>query len=61
MQGIKSNNNSERKWCIIIPTYNNDKTLTNVLKEVLIICKDVIVVNDGSVDGTQRIVENFIL
>ena len=48
MQNIKQNNSSEKKWCVIIPTFNNDKTLEKVLKEVLNICKNIIVVNDGS-------------
>ena len=44
-KNIKPNNSSEKKWCVIIPTFNNDKTLEKVLKEVLNICKNIIVVN----------------
>ena len=44
MQSIKQNNSSEKKWCVIIPTFNNDNTLKNVLKEVLTICRNIIVV-----------------
>ncbi len=59
MQNIKQNNSSEKKWCVIIPTFNNDKTLEKVLKEVLNICKNIIVVNDGSDDNTSQILKNF--
>ena len=59
MQSIKQNNSSEKKWCVIIPTFNNDTTLEKVLKEVLSICKNIIVVNDGSDDNTSQILQNF--
>ncbi len=59
MQSIKQNNSSEKKWCVIIPTFNNEKTLEKVLKEVLNICKNIIVVNDGSDDNTSQILKNF--
>lgn len=45
--------------CVIIPTYNNQKTLRKVLKEVLQFTKNVIVVNDGSTDETARILQDF--
>jgi glycosyltransferase involved in cell wall biosynthesis len=47
------------KYCVIIPTYNNDQTLERVITDVLKITKDVIVVNDGSTDNTQQIIEKF--
>ena len=47
------------KYCVIIPTYNNDKTLEGVLSEVLKITRDIIVVNDGSSDGTSQILQRF--
>jgi glycosyltransferase involved in cell wall biosynthesis len=59
MQSIKQNNSSEKRWCVIIPTFNNDTTLEKVLKEVLSICKNIIVVNDGSDDNTSQILQNF--
>ena len=59
MQNIKPNNSSEKKWCVIIPTFNNDKTLEKVLKEVLNICKNIIVVNDGSDDRTSQILKKI--
>ncbi|HEX2396065.1 MAG TPA: glycosyltransferase family 2 protein, partial [Bacteroidales bacterium] len=46
-------------WCVIIPTYNNGKTLGKVLQEVLLITPNIIVVNDGSTDQTDDILERF--
>ncbi|SFB06451.1 DUF2062 domain-containing protein [Algoriphagus aquimarinus] len=45
--------------CIIIPTYNNEGTLRQVITEVLKICPDLLVVNDGSTDSTESILESF--
>jgi glycosyltransferase involved in cell wall biosynthesis len=47
------------KYCVIVPTYNNDKTLKHVLDEVLKVSRDVIVVNDGSTDSTAKILTEF--
>lgn len=46
-------------WCVVIPTYNNDKTLGKVLREVLHITSNVIVVNDGSTDRTLEVLSGF--
>lgn len=45
--------------CVIIPTYNNAGTLRQVLEEVLKYSSDVIVVNDGSTDGTSSILSDY--
>lgn len=49
------------KGCVIIPTYNNSKTLQRVLNGVLEHSHghDVIVVNDGSTDNTQAILHSY--
>jgi len=47
------------KCCVIIPTYNNYKTLQQVIEGVLIYTKDIIVVNDGSTDSTSEILLQF--
>ena len=47
------------KCCVIIPTYNNDRTLENILLRVLGFSRDVIVVNDGSTDTTPQILKKF--
>jgi len=47
--------------CVIIPTYNNQKTLSKVIDGVLQHSSgnDVIVVNDGSTDGTAEILSSY--
>ncbi len=47
--------------CVIIPTYNNEKTLSAVLDGVLAFSggNDVIVINDGSTDSTRRILDSY--
>jgi glycosyltransferase involved in cell wall biosynthesis len=47
------------KICVIVPTYNNHKTLQRVLDSVLSYTSNVIVVNDGSTDTTAQILENY--
>ncbi|MGE4515173.1 MAG: glycosyltransferase family 2 protein, partial [Chryseobacterium sp.] len=45
----------EKKICVLIPTYNNEKTLKRVIDGVLQYTENIIVVNDGSTDSTQEI------
>ena len=45
--------------CVIIPTYNNDKTLASVIGKVLIYTDELIVVNDGSTDTTASILSAY--
>lgn len=47
--------------CILIPTYNNEKTLRRVIVGVLEYCEatDVIVINDGATDQTAHILKEF--
>ena len=47
------------KCCVIIPSYNNAHTLHKIISEVLQYTSDVLVVNDGSTDTTQEIIESF--
>lgn len=47
------------RWCAVIPTYNNEKTLAGVISDVLSVTHDVIVVNDGSTDSTPIILSTF--
>jgi glycosyltransferase involved in cell wall biosynthesis len=46
-------------FCVIVPTYNNHKTLVRVLDSVLEYTTNVIVVNDGSTDSTAEILKNY--
>ncbi|GHS94297.1 glycosyl transferase [Bacteroidia bacterium] len=41
--------------CVIVPTYNNEKTLASVITELKAYSYPVIVVNDGSTDSTASI------
>ena len=43
--------------CILIPTYNNATTLFDVVSRVLVVCGDVLVVNDGSTDATMEVLQ----
>ena len=47
--------------CIIIPTYNNEKTLKNVIEGVrqYVVSSSIIIVNDGSTDSTNSILEPY--
>lgn len=52
------------KLSIIIPVFNEQKTISEILKRVMEtkipdIKKEIIVVNDGSTDGTTNILEKF--
>ncbi|WP_329806437.1 DUF2062 domain-containing protein [Flavobacterium facile] len=48
-----------KKVCVIIPTYNNHKTLKRVIDGVLQYTSNVIVVNDGSTDSTFEIIKSY--
>jgi glycosyltransferase involved in cell wall biosynthesis len=45
--------------CVIIPTYNNERTLEDVIRGVMEFTGDIIVVNDGSTDSTRGIIGQF--
>src|SRR5690606_18590404 len=45
--------------CVIIPTYNNEKTLSRVLNKTLEFTSNIIVVNDGSTDSTAQILAGY--
>jgi glycosyltransferase involved in cell wall biosynthesis len=49
----------QKKVCVLVPTYNNELTLAKVLTGVLAYTDQVLVVNDGSTDGTSDILKNF--
>lgn len=48
-----------KKVCVIIPTYNNHKTLKRVIDGVLEYTTNIIVVNDGSTDNTAEIISAY--
>ncbi|WP_179354159.1 DUF2062 domain-containing protein [Winogradskyella vidalii] len=45
--------------CVIIPTFNNPKTLQRVIKGVLNYTENIIIINDGSTDKTSEILKEF--
>src|SRR5690606_34037914 len=47
------------KTVVIVPTYNNERTLKRVLDGVLEYTHSIIVVNDGSTDSTSEILINY--
>jgi len=50
---------AKNKCCVIIPTYNNNKTLSTVIDETLVYTDQIIVVNDGSTDNTLEILKKY--
>lgn len=47
------------KCCVLIPTYNNAKTIEAVIQSTLEYCDDVIIVNDGCTDDTANILAKY--
>lgn len=50
----KANNNENKNICIVIPAYNEAEVITGVLNELLGQGYRVVVVDDGSTDGTYE-------
>lgn len=46
-------------FCVIVPTYNNHKTLKRVLDSILEFTQNIIIVNDGSTDDTSEILKGY--
>ncbi|WP_427871443.1 DUF2062 domain-containing protein [Flavobacterium sp. MMS24-S5] len=51
---------SSTNFCVIVPTYNNQKTLKKVLDSILDFTTNVIIVNDGSTDSTSEILKSYL-
>lgn len=47
------------KTIVLIPTYNNEGTVCDVVRRSIAVGMDVMVVNDGSTDGTQEKLEDL--
>jgi glycosyltransferase involved in cell wall biosynthesis len=45
--------------CVLVPTYNNEGTLPKVIEDVLNYTVNIIVVNDGSTDSTEEVLQRL--
>ncbi len=59
MENTTQHKLKDLRCCVIIPTFNNHKTLQNVIDGVLFHTKNIIIVNDGSTDTTSEILSNY--
>ena len=50
---------SPLSFCIVVPTYNNQLTIGNVIKDILKVTPELVVINDGSTDGTEDILSEI--
>jgi len=44
----------ERKVCVLVPAYREEEAIGRVVREIRAFCPDVVVVDDGSPDGTSE-------
>jgi glycosyltransferase involved in cell wall biosynthesis len=59
MNEIHINSKIQAETCVIIPTYNNQKTLQRVIDGVLNHTQNIIIINDGSTDETFSILQKY--
>jgi len=45
--------------CVLIPTYNNERTLNRVIDGVLKYTERIIIINDGATDSTSEILKSY--
>lgn len=50
---------AELNCCVIIPTYNNQKTIVKIIKDTLTYTDKIIVVNDGCTDTTAELLKPY--
>lgn len=48
----------ELRCCVILPTYNNEQTLLQVIDDILEYTDQLIIVNDGSTDSTTELLSS---
>ncbi len=49
----------ERGVCVVIPTYDNGRTIGDVVRDAARYCRDIIVVNDGCTDDTAAVLRGI--
>jgi len=47
------------KCCVLIPTYNNERTLNRVIDGVLKYTEHIIIINDGATDSTSELLKSY--
>lgn len=50
---------AELNCCVIIPTYNNHKTIVKIIKDTLAYTDRILVVNDGATDTTAELLKHY--
>ena len=45
---------------VVIPVFNEEKNIGNVIKNVLPKCDKIVVVNDASTDSSKEIIEKYL-
>lgn len=58
MNNIQDIINRER-ICVIVPTYNNEGTIADILHRIMNYTRNIIVVNDGCTDRTEEILKRL--
>ncbi len=57
---LKLNNRfTQLNCCVIIPTYNNEKTIEKVILDTLEFTDRIIIVNDGATDTTPQLISKY--
>jgi glycosyltransferase involved in cell wall biosynthesis len=59
MQPILQDRFLQHNACVLVPTYNNQNTLGQVLESILKYTDRILVVNDGSTDRTAEIISGY--
>lgn len=57
--GISGNCNYNNRTAIVIPTFNNDGTIKDVVEGVKSYSNDIFIINDGSIDKTTETLRNI--
>ena len=59
MAGYLNNRFVALNCCVIIPTYNNEKTIVKIINDTLEYTDKIIVVNDGTTDSTAELLKPY--
>lgn len=59
MNTINNKTLGKTDTCVLLPVYNNEESIAEVIKNVLQYTREIIVINDGSDDKTPEILKQF--